>query len=517
MCSAMWKAPIREFRMQEASGVSEAPIVDPFGVPYTLRLCEAIERLTASLAAADRASFRAHGANLRYAVERHLFFALVGDRALYRQFVAASQQAGQVRESELSEVAALIAPYLLGTACASPPAERLSWRAWFASIGYRRMGEAQSTIEGLDGQKPRVLFVITQPKFVTYLRPIAEALPAPYAFLAIDDPGSYEWMAERALPRMHVQLTAESNDLTRPRVMVGRHEYRAKPFEYFAIRYNAIRKALERNRPDCIVVPEGNAPVYELINRAAAKLRIPTLCVQQGWSPIVHSGFRNMSYTRMCVWGRGFADFLAPYNPRQRFVVTGNHVLTCRDFSEGPPRSAIAFFLQRSHLITHEAWSRLLAMIQWASGEFPHCEIRVRQHPGAPLSLVELDAIRALPNTRLMPPDEETLDETLLGCRVAIAVYSTTILEAAATGAVPLIVNVAGLPHYHPDIAAEGAAIEVGDFDNAKSALRHLVLDDNGWEKFASQLNNVRRRYFASNRNEALTALVAQINALRQA
>ena len=58
--------------------------------------------------------------------------------------------------------------------------------------------------------------------------------------------------------------------------------------------------------------------------------RISCLCIQQGWSPIVHNGFRNMSFSAMLTWGEGFAELLRPHNPAQRFVVTGSPVFDRR-------------------------------------------------------------------------------------------------------------------------------------------------------------------------------------------
>src|SRR5207245_2731811 len=70
--------------------------------------------------------------------------------------------------------------------------------------------------------------------------------------------------------------------------------------------YDRFHDAVFHLRPACLVVVEGNAPQDETINQACAQLGIPTVCVQQGWSPVLHNGFRNMSYTRMTVWGQGF-------------------------------------------------------------------------------------------------------------------------------------------------------------------------------------------------------------------
>jgi hypothetical protein len=101
---------------------------------------------------------------------------------------------------------------------------------------------------------------VIHPKFVRYLRPIAEALSCAWAFLAVDDPHTYQWLEAEGLPRVGVELTPMSRELTRRAVKVGGHDYTAEPFDYLAIKFNAVRNALTWFPPDCIVVAEGNAP-----------------------------------------------------------------------------------------------------------------------------------------------------------------------------------------------------------------------------------------------------------------
>jgi hypothetical protein len=499
------------------SGAKEScnPLADPFGVSFYLRLCEAIGRFTAGSVADDPASFLVGGEDLRYAVERHLYFSVVADRGLYRYFVARECGIADDDPILLAELAGLIAPYLSHQG-PEPAGPRLRLGSRILRFLYRRHGRAVVRRGGEADRPPRVLFLVIHPKFVRYLHPIAEALPVGSAFLTIEDSALFEWLETARLPRVGIELTSTSRQLMNPGVRIAGFEYSATPFDGFAVQFNAIRAALEELRADCVVVPEGNAPIYELVNRAAKSLSIPTLCVQQGWSPVVHPGFRNMTYSGMCVWGEGFADLLAAYNPNQRFVATGNHMIACRRRDDDRNRNAVAFFLQKSFLITDEAWKHMLGLIVWTAREFHDREVRVREHPSAPLTESELATFDGLPNVRLVASEQETLSDALAGCRVAVAMYSTTILEAAATGAVPLILNVNGFDHYSPDIAAEGGAVEVQDFAAARTALSRLMLDEEYWSSFDAGLDRVRQRFFARDHDAALAAIVSEIEALRR-
>jgi hypothetical protein len=491
------------------------PLFDPFGVPHYLKVCQAIEDFTAASISWDRSSFRLRGADLRYVVERHLFFAVVADASLYRHFVTAERD-GRIGDSgSLSAMAGLVAPFVVaGTPMISARRKTIGQR--FLRFLYRRHGQASSRSELPRGGNPKVLFLAIHPKFVRYLRPIADALPTATAFLTIDDPYTFGWLRSEGLPRVRIDLTAESVELTKSPVPVGRYTYEADPFDYFAIRFNAIRRAVKKLGPECIVLPEGNAPVGELVNQVAKTLSIPTVCVQQGWAPVVHPGFRNMSFTCMCVWGEGFKEILARYNPDQHFAVTGNHMVTRIQQTDALNRRAVSFFLQKGHhLMTPVAWREMLRLISWTASTFPESEVLVREHPSAPLTESEVAEIARSPNVQMVPAEHMTLDAVLGRSTITVAMDSTTLLESTAAGVVPVILNVNGFAHYSPNIAAEGAAIEVDNFHDARSVVRRLVTDDGYRRSFAGALQRVSRHFFARDREGALTAIIAEIDKLR--
>jgi hypothetical protein len=483
---------------------------DPFLLPQYLELNSAIERFTADMVAHDPAAFGRGRSSIRYVVERQLYFGLVADRKLYNYFVACETGSELPDDGELPFLARFIAPYFRK---ARPDfGAVLDRKSRILRYLYRLHGRASIRLDGCGADSPQVLFLVIHPKFVRYLGPIVEKLAVPYAFLAIDDPATFDALREQNLPRMHMEMTAESLNMTVPEVEIFHEKFRPGFFEAWIIRLNAVRRALKLLQPRCIVVPEGNAAIYELVNQSTKTIQIPTLCVQQGWAPVVHPGFRNMSYARMCVWGDEFAEMLAPYNSEQRFVVTGNHVIDCQPQGEVGKRHAVAFFLQNgAYWLTETAEREMLQLIVWAAEAFPDREIRVREHPGTQLAAADSMRLAEVKNVRLMPPAEYSLKDVLAECRVALAISSTTILEALASGVVPLILNVVGFGTYSPDIAAAGAAIEVGDFGAARIALGNLMADDRFAASFGSPFGEVRPRLFARNGDQALNAIVAEI------
>src|SRR5699024_10609006 len=90
-----------------------------------------------------------------------------------------------------------------------------------------------------------------------------------------------------------------------------------------ALEADELAAALMLAQCRAVVLAEGNAPEDETLARVGARLGLPTICVQQGWSPLVHTGFRNMSFAAMAMWGEGFGEILAPANPGQHFLAVG--------------------------------------------------------------------------------------------------------------------------------------------------------------------------------------------------
>jgi hypothetical protein len=492
---------------------SEEEMTDlPFMLPQYLRLNEAIEQFTTDAAAHDPVIFRKGRADVRHVVERQLYFALVANKELYEFFVAHEMQAALPDENSLSIWGQQIAPYFRNS---WPVFATPNWRSRIQRYFHRLRGEASIRIEGCNDRPPQVLFLVIHPKFVRYLKPIADELGLPHAFLTVDYPEMFSYLAEQDLPRVHLELTAESKAMTGPLVKILGLDFKPGLFDAWIIRLNAVKRGLDRLDPRCVVVPEGNADIYELVNQAAKAAGVSTLCVQQGWAPVVHPGFRNMSYDRMCVWGQRFADLLSPYNPGERFVVTGNHMIVCEPQGNISKRGAVAFFLQNgAHWITERAWRSMLEFIEWASKEFPENEIRVREHPGESLQSADDSRLRVLANVRLMSPATSPLVEVLSECRVAIAMSSTVIFEAVASGVVPLILDVNGFGRFQPDIAGDRAAIEVGSFAAARSELARLMNDDTHYTSFAQPLDDVRKQLFLQDGEKALQAIAEQIRDL---
>src|SRR5258708_15640325 len=126
---------------------SDKSLAEPLGVSFYLRFCEAIERFTAASVAQDAACFHVRGADLRYVIERHLFFALIADRGLYRYFVARECGAANNDGDSLSDLAKLLAPFLWRQPPKFVGPGQSFWMRILRSVG-RRYGRAILRSEG---------------------------------------------------------------------------------------------------------------------------------------------------------------------------------------------------------------------------------------------------------------------------------------------------------------------------------------------------------------------------------
>lgn len=471
--------------------------IDPHALPFMLAVSRAASLYVAQQDRIDPYGFCYNGIDLRHAAERWLYFAAVNSEPLFRAYAS---QPG-FATSPLSTVESNLAPYLAKrTSIPARPltASRLKLRLKRALDALRNEGRSQTWKEN-----GPAIFHVTQRKFLNYLLPIASALDRPVVWLVTDDVELFEFLRERGLSAAH----AIPDPTAQPCASLSRT---MNDWTSFALLADAVERCLTENEPSVVVSVEGNAPATEVVARTARKLGVRTVCVQQGWSPFIHVGFQNLQYDTMCVWGDAFAKSLRPFNPRQRFVATGNHMVRLRAPGSGAERKCIGFFAQKgSRLITERAWVAFLDFARSTAESFPDWTVSVREHPGSPLTDDDVERLRGPTNLRLDPPGERALDDLLGDCAIVVSVFSTTLIEALAAGATPLIVNVTGSQRYEPDLASLGAGVEVHDFEAARLALASMVVAPRS--SMSDAVQTVRARFFARDKEAALRAIKAVI------
>ena len=479
---------------------------------YIQKLTQAIEAFTSSLENIDPNTFQYRGANLKYAVERNLYFFAIANEQLYR-FFCQWVQAKLPDVIELStELERDLAFYLSGE-CLEPsrlrvgqlPLSRNSRFLYLTKHKLRRVKRQLETFWVLQNRifkekKADVLIHINHPRFINFLQPIVNRLPLSYMYLMVNQQEAKPYFLEQNVKlgdveRLHCLLSKRIN------VELNEHKKYSNRIKQITKLHDYIYTELERRQPKVLIVIEGNNYQNEIINQVGKSLSIPVICLQQGWSPIIHIGFCNMTYTKMLVWGEGFAELLKPYNPNQNFVVTGSHTVNSgKQISVINPSIAckgVSFFLQSvSKLITKKDYIDLISLLLWTAQEFTAVPLLVREHPRVPLSSTEQKVLLSFPNVKLVPPSNFSLADVLNSSCLTVSIYSSTILESIAAGVVPLIFNTTSMPNYLPDVCAFGAGVEVKTLDEAMNALCQLLGDANVIKQFAPRLEKFRNRYF---------------------
>lgn len=493
-----------------------------FEYEYIQSLCEAIESFTKEAERINISVFSYRGANLKYAFERFLYFSFLNNERLINIFKQWKLRQLPEKIELNSETERDIAVILCGGELQPN------------SVSIQQKGKAKELIKSLirnishlifadkiigffidltnffifyKTKKTKVIFTLVHEKFLNYLKPITDKLESEYQYLSI-------------YPRVDKILLAK-NLLSIKAPVLG---YRLKSFlryrKYLSDaqltqQYDIIYDALEKLKPKTVIVIEGNAANNEIANQACKQLGINAVCIQQGWSPIIHTGFRNMSYSKMLVWGDGFAKLLAPYNPLQKFVAVGSHILsppaeTKKIQTKG--QKTISFFLSApSGLLTQEIWDDYFDFMVWTAKEFPKKKIIVSDDPVSPLNGDKKNILLDFKNLSIISPLEQKLKETLESSDITVLIMSTIVLESIAADVPPLVLNITSLPDYFPNVDADGAGIEVKDNVEAKKILKKAMIDENFLESFKPAMKDFRKKFFADWGEDAVKKILREI------
>lgn len=461
------------------------------GFNYTRDLCAAIERYTQEAVQRSADAFHYRGLDLRPAVERRLYILCINSPALFQCYAAGTSRGVDIQQLSAPEMT--IAQCLLQTDSTSgfpgwPQLRPIAQRIY----GFVRAKlSRQLKLPPLAGPGPDILIHVANPKFTTYLSGVTELLgKARYAYLSTADAGLHEQIREAG----HAALHWPDNGANLHSIFVSAALSHFMPLVHEADR---LLSALAELRPRCMLTVEGNAPSDALTAETCHYLGIPCFCLQQGWSPYVHSGFRKLRYTEMFVWGPQFAKLLQECNPGQRFTTTGSHVLP----QQAPAvrtQGVISFYLQAPcALLGVAAFDAFVELLLTAAQAHPGQSFIVREHPGYPLPESTRARFAMLNNIRFSSPAREPLAEVISASSMVVSVFSTVLLEALPMNAVPLICSIGGMTHYCPDIAGMGAAIEVHSIEEAYEAISAAASDSSSLDRFRQRLPEVASHFFS--------------------
>ena len=470
-------------------------LIDHTAYDFQLALSDGIDAYIRELRSEQFRALCYRGADFGRAIGVSLYFRLVNDAALRAAHARASAGESLSEDPDaipVSTVAYWVLRQMLGRRLRLTPRRMRAYVKQSLIIGVAHLRRRARPAP----PNRRVLILALSRRFYDYLMPVRQTLGADAAWLV---PAGADWVADVVAAGEKVVPFGEQEGQKPAAPLTATL---AACWPEMALRFDTFRRILEREAPGAVMMTEGNQPDDEILARAAETLGVRSICIQQGWSPVIHAGFRSMQYSDFCVWGPEFADLLQPENPNQHFAVTGSHRLEPTPIPPDQDKRTIAFFLQNNSLmITPRAWREMLEFVRWTAVTWPDREVLVREHPASPMTAEEQAALTALPNIALSPSATVPLDAMLRRSGIAVAFFSTTLIEALAYNAVPLIINITGAPHYVPDLAAMGVGIEVKDFDGARAAMTRLGTDPT---PVRERIPAILPRFFACSSAQAL-------------
>lgn len=499
-------SPRRRVRAPADTEREPQSVVSDLGFRFVLDLSDAVGRTTCELRARDPVAFVHRDADLVYAVERELYFSLVNNPRLQTGYEVAARGGAPIPVTVANQLECEVVRRLL-------PFAHVEHSAGAVRSGVRR--EVQEVRNALGRLRRRRLlagrvdirgrsavFLLHHPKFLRFLEPVLRHLDSSDVLVV--------WTSH--------DLVQHAGGLGLTAVSVFEEKGREPLPEYLAganapWAYDSLARVFAVVEPRTVVVLEGNNPWDEVASRLARATGMRSLCIQHGWSPLVHTGFRNMSFSSMLVWGAGFADLLAPYNPEQRFTVSGNPMFGASQPAQAEDRGpCVAFFLQTvSPLLSPRHVEDLYALVEELARRRPDVRILVREHPGAPISADVAARLLASPRVTLVPAEQVPLQDVLREADATLSIYSTTILESVAALTPPVVYNTTSLPRYSPDVAGAGAGVEVTGREEALQVLDRLLSDAGYRRSFEPAMQAFRSRFFSDEADPAarIAALIS--------
>lgn len=488
------------------------------GYDYIISLCEAIDTLTKKEESDNPSAYIYRGSNLRFAHERALYFNYANNKYFFDIFATChiSKKPKKIVVNNVTE------RKLISLLCAiEETSVSIRETKWFEKLknGARYIVRYSIIFLGMDmvanyirkninKWKQRnihleILFCVQSARIVKYLVPISSKMIGEYAYIT-HDKQTADFLRSENLPFIcvsrfgySVERWAKKKDVLYKSVITDK--------------YDLLFDSIKEIKPKTVVVAEGNTPYDEITNRICKQCGIRSVCVQQGWAFFVgHTGFRNMTYSKMLVWGNSIVHNLSLYNPNQKFIVTGSHIVSTRDFKTEKISTVSLFSQGETFIINKMAAREFILLAKQIIIECSGTKVIIREHPLYPLASVEKERLEKI-GIIFMSPTKYSLDEVFEKSDLIISIFSSVILESMASGIIPMVFNPNLFPDYFANIEIKGVGIEAKSVKEAVSTIKRLVENPNEMKKYKEPIDRFRKEYFAFDKKTALENIIREI------
>lgn len=285
-------------------------------------------------------------------------------------------------------------------------------------------------------------------------------------------------------------------------------------FPIFYYLYNTLEAVITALNPKSIIVMEGgNIIDYEILSSIGSKINIKTICLQHGWPCILHTGFRKMPFDYFFTWGLEFSNLFKKVNSKPKFLNTGYPFLVPENKLN--KKNAISFFFQAPFFVaTVPIIEQMIDFAIFCALSFPKLDILIREHPANQFRSNKFDELKYYNNIQFVPASTSPLPKLLDQSLISVAIFSSTLMESVAYGAIPFVFNLTSMPNYHPNIQEIGLGVEAKTLTEAKEKMLELLEEDIVLKKVQKKSADIKSKYFTMTGDRAITKIVEKILAI---
>lgn len=474
---------------------------DNFEYDYWLKLIDAIESYTST----NKALYDYDDVDFILAYERKLYFDIFGNHQYVLQIKSALDTKKTVSVDDVShgDIFSLMYSGII-TRCILKKVvksfiKNIIFKYVFVINFYLRMKGENKSLNSIRKSSGNYFFVSIHHKFIRFMEPVRERVDG-IVIICNDFEKTIQACKEIGCRYIVLDLYGKIKGVPNPAILD------------LVIYYEMAKTLINDFMPEVVIVPEGVAPMYEVFNLAAKKYpKTKTICIQQGWAPVIHTGLRNMHYDLFLTWGDKFSSIFSKYNPEQKFFPSGAHKLYCN--SEKKEKYAISFFDQGvGSIIPVKLAHDFLNFAIFVAEKYPQEHIIIREHPSAPIIDSIKERMLKYENITFMNPGKFDLPEVLSISKIAIAAYSSTIYEAMLYDTIPFSLNLTALPGLSPGLNEYEVGIEVDSIELATKEVERLLSDVGVYDFYIKNISRYKDQYFKEYGDNALNNILAKIN-----
>ena len=201
-----------------------------------------------------------------------------------------------------------------------------------------------------------------------------------------------------------------------------------------------IQKSIIIAKPKIVVTFEGDAWDHDMLYLLSKKIGFKCINIQTATDieSFQKAGFHNMEQTKLLVWGKHYKNIYRKICPDQKVIkVVGNALIFKKKKLH---KNKIGIILQNNTELklysdNHDKFKEL---IDWLCITF-NKEIIIRPHPLDNDDYYNLKKMDFNNGVTIHDPRKVSIGETYNECSIIFSKYSSSIIEAASIGVIPII------------------------------------------------------------------------------